>query len=523
MSFLKSIGQSTQHIIGLDLFSDRSVPQEFLCRPPDVWQGCAETGQTIAHHGRTPTEHDAFTFLRDLKAHGGENARQAARASITDWIRRHGQRIDKSVCPSIIGDRITAWTLAYDCLLSSADDSFQALYFSSLTRQARFLVKTHSSLPYDLMALQALRGMIFAGFTLENREQWGVQGLDRLRKTLDKFVLSDGGVRTRRAQDNLETIRILIDIRMLLSTANYPVAPFIQLFLDRLSPALRVFRHTGGGLYTLNGTLENHDADRDDIARALQLSNTRSKALSHLPETGYQRITHGRAVLVIDSGTPPSYSYDSLNHAAPLSFEFSYGKDRFFVSCGTHPDDPEWREALRATAAHCSLSIDQRNACEIKSSGHIGRKPSNIVPIRDESHDCTLFEATHDGYVPVNGISHTRRLFLGEQGQDFRGEDYLRCPHGLSKSSLITVHFHLHPRVPVSLVQEDTEALLRLPGGSGWRFRQSGGKLSLENSVYLGESGIIRKTKQLIITARMLEGQESAQIKWAVQREGHLE
>jgi len=98
-----------------------------------------------------------------------------------------------------------------------------------------------------------------------------------------------------------------------------------------------------------------------------------------------------------------------------------------------------------------------------------------------------------------------------------RGEETLTCSIGLGRSHAATVRFHLHPRVPVSLVQDGTEALLRLPGGSGWRFSTTGATLSLENSIYLGEGVHPRKTKQIVLRTTM--DTDTAQIKWALQRE----
>src|SRR5690606_18456944 len=141
--------------------------------------------------------------------------------------------------------------------------------------------------------------------------------------------------------------------------------------------------------------------------------------------TGYERATMGRSVLMVDTGAPPAYPHDGVAHAAPLAFEFIYGKERIFVACGAHPADDDWRDALRATAAHNALSLDYRNVCEIRADGHFGRRPRNVTVTRDESPEACLIDGVHDGYVPVNGITHRRRLYLGDQGHDLRGEENL--------------------------------------------------------------------------------------------------
>jgi len=152
----------------------------------------------------------------------------------------------------------------------------------------------------------------------------------------------------------------------------------------------------------------------------------------------------------------------------------------------------------------------------------MGHRPKKIVVDRDEKknnnkQDMVLIDACHDGYVPMNGITHRRRFYLADKGHDFRGEDNLTCSTGLAAPHDIALRFHLHPNVTVSLVQGGEEALLRLNNGTGWRFTIIGGDLSLENSVYLGEGIRPRKTKQLVIRGKM--DSDHRQFKWALQLE----
>ena len=137
---------------------------------------------------------------------------------------------------------------------------------------------------------------------------------------------------------------------------------------------------------------------------------------------------------------------------------------------------------------------------------------------RDDTRDAILIEGSHDGYASVNGITHRRRLYMSAQGHNLRGEDSLTCAVGLTHPLDVAVRFHLHPKTQVSLVQDGKEALIRLAGGAGWRFVHSGGGLSLEDSVYMGSGAHPRKSKQLVIHARM--DSDRAAIKWALQREG---
>ena len=147
----------------------------------------------------------------------------------------------------------------------------------------------------------------------------------------------------------------------------------------------------------------------------------------------------------------------------------------------------------------------------------MGHRPKTVTVDRDEQNGFCIIDASHDGYVPVNGITHRRRFYLADNGHDLRGEDNLSSSIDITAAHDLAMRFHLHPNVMVSLVQGGQEALLRLSNGTGWRFTITGGELELENSVYLGEGVRPRKTKQLVIKGQIDSNYQ--QFKWALQRE----
>ncbi|MBU0800243.1 MAG: heparinase II/III family protein [Alphaproteobacteria bacterium] len=474
----------------------------------DYWEpeGVAESWLTAMH---------GFEWLRDLRALGGDAARRQARDMVLSWMKRYHNWDCFAWRGDVTGMRVGNWIALYDFFGASADDEVQDRFFESLMRQARHLARALPGALHGVALLHGVRGLVFAGIALPGRENWLEQGLDLLQAETAKQILPDGGHISRSPAQLVEALRIYTDIRAALRTAGYPVPPPVEHTIDRMAQALRFFRYADKGLALFHGTQEGDCGMLDCV---LLKANAKGRVLRGLPQSGYERVTMGRSVLMVDTGAPPSYPHDHDAHAAPLAFEFMYGKERIFVACGAHPLDDDWRDALRATAAHNALSLDYRNACEIRNDGHLGRRPRTVTMNRDENNDACLIDGSHDGYVPVNGITHRRRLYLGDQGHDLRGEENLTCTVGLSKTVDVAVRFHLHPRVQVSLVKEGKEALLRLPGGAGWRFFHSGGVMQLENSIYMGQGTRPRKTKQIVIYGQM--DTDHAAIKWALQREG---
>ena len=95
-------------------------------------------------------------------------------------------------------------------------------------------------------------------------------------------------------------------------------------------------------------------------------------------------------------------------------------------------------------------------------------------------------------------------------------EDRLTGPAGQN----FCLRFHLHPAVQVSLIQDGAAALLRLPGGFGWRLRAQGAVIGIAESVYLGGE-TLRKSRQLVLDGHV--GSGGAVVKWALKREQKIE
>ncbi len=513
-----------------------SIPEGFTVKPADPWQGDLERGRWLTQGsfaldgehldtrgdywepfeaGSAWYEHlHGFEWLRDLRSLGGDAGRIQAREMVQSWIRRYPRWHEDSWAPHMTGKRIAMWIALYDFYGASADEIFQAQFMDSLVRQARHLSRAINTSPSGLPALEACKGLLYAGVALPDFEQWIAQALNLTEDELDKQILSDGGHASRNPGQLAGALQILIDMRCALLAGRRGVPARLQHAIDKMSPALRFFRYGDKALALFNGAQEGNPEMLDTL---LVHANARGKALKSLPHSGYEKITQGRTVLLADCGNAPHYDYDQRAHAAPLSFELSHGRDRVFVNCGTHPSSAEWRELLRGTGAHNTVCLNYRNAFEIRKDGHFGRKARVVSCDRQENAEACLLDLAHDGYAALNGVTHRRRLYMTEQGGRLSGEDSLTCSIGLEREIEVAVRFHLHPRVLVSLTQGGNEALLRLPGGTGWRFFHNNGTLALEDSVYSGESGKHKKTQQLVIYGVMES--DFAQIKWSLQKE----
>ncbi|MEK9660410.1 MAG: heparinase II/III family protein, partial [Alphaproteobacteria bacterium] len=420
--------------------------------------------------------------------------------------------------PDVLATRLFAWLGQYEFFCASADDTYRQRYLRVVAQQARHLARVLPGGGSGEPVLAALKGLIVAGVALPDRGGWIDQGLRLLEREFARQLLPDGGHVSRNPACQVTVLRHLVDTRGALLATGREVPHFLVAAIERAAPFLRMMRHSDGGLALFNGADEGESWLIDML---LAQADARGRPPTSAPHSGYERLVNNRTLVIVDTGPPPPSGLDLAAHAGALSFEMSVGKERVIVNCGAHAGDSNWAEVERATAAHSTLVVDDTNSAEILPSGHFGRQTSDVDTARDEADGSIWLDASHDGYALPFGLVHRRRLFLDAVGDDLRGEDTLLYAGAAARPATgFAVRFHLHPSVQASLVQNGAAALLRLPGGAGWRLRAQGGTLSLAESVYLGQAGETRRSEQIVVSGTLSDtgGEEAASVKWALQR-----
>jgi uncharacterized heparinase superfamily protein len=537
--------------------------------PGDAGRGRAIIGGTFAFHGRTmrvtpPTQGagpgmalwapaeagldwltalHGFAWLRDLRVAGGESARETARRLVADWIARHRRWRRIPWRPDVLATRIAAWIASADVILPGAEPAFERAFLASLARQARHLLRGGGGGLSGARLLTVFKGQVFTAAVVFGGGRHLRRTLVRLERELTRQVLGDGGHIERSPAQQFAVLRDLVDIRSVLMTGGHPVPHSLQHAIDRMAPMLRFFRHGDGGLALFNDSSEGEAWLVDMV---LTRAEAPGKPLTSAPHSGFERVTANRTLLICDMGAPPPPGARDHTFAGTLSFEMSIGKERLVVNCGGGPGlGITWRQALRASAAHSTLTLADTNSTEILEApgrgSEIGKHPVTVSHTRTESDGATWLDGSHDGYVGGFGLIHRRRLWMSSSGEEVRGEDHLIPPRDGTADAPATggsddgarrlwrwrrgrprsfaVRFHLHPGVTASLLGEEHAVLLRLPSGAGWRFRAEGGNVTVENSIYVG-SGEMRRASQIVVTGGVTaEGpRPGAAVQWAFTR-----
>lgn len=508
------------------------APERLNFALADLWPGDAARGaaivkgevavfgQTVAADPSTWVEKSigaaalaelhGFTWLADLKAVSGEAARETARSLIDRWTQTQMRWQPTSWRADVVATRLSSWIAHAEFFGAQPDTAFAGRFLDSVGKQIRHLRRLARSGGVGIERFVVLKGLILGSLCVAGERYHLERWVKLLERDLDRQVLPDGGVIERSPMAQLGALRAFIEIRAALREADASVPEALQHAIDRAAPMLRFFRHGDGGLALFNGANEGEGWQIDVV---LARAEARGKPLVEAPHSGFQRLAANRTLVLVDTGAPPSPNLDRYAHAGTLSFEMSVGRERLIVNCGAQPGaGAEWERAQRATAAHSTLAIEDLNSAELLAGGGLANRPRVVVVERKEADGALWLEASHDGYETLLGIEHHRRLYLSADGGDLRGEDSLT---GAGTHKFV-VRFHLHPTVQASLVHGGQSVLLKLPGGIGFRLRAAGGALSLQESVYLGRKGEIRRTEQVVISGATQNGE--AQIKWAITR-----
>jgi uncharacterized heparinase superfamily protein len=472
-----------------------------------------EPGEDVWYPPDAPPEWLAtmhsFVWLRDLMMLGGDDARQLARRLTTDWIERNDRCSSPAWHSDVVAARIVAWLSHYDTFFASGEDSFRQAVIASIAAQLRHLERMWRLETAGSGRIAALKALIYGALCLGSREKTE-RRLAMLVTELDRQVLADGGHVERNPGRLLDVLRDLLEIRATLGAAQFEAPEPIQQAIDRMAPMLRYLRGGDGALGRFNGA---GGEDPLMLSAVLDQASPRGRPAARAPATGFERLTAGNLTVLVDSGTPAEPPWDVGAHAGTLSMEVTVGRERLIVNCGAAPCDSDyWQMAECATAAHSTVTVNDRNSSGLLANGHIGGRIAQVTAEADSTNGATLVDMSHDGYLRSDGITHRRRIFLSDNGADLRGEDTLTGRGGIPYA----VRFHLHPAVDASLLQNGTDALLRLPRGGGGRLRCSQ-PLALSESIYFDNAPEPRRTSQIVVSGMTNGG--ATTIKWALRRE----
>ncbi len=520
-------------------------PLKLLAVPDDPISGDAEAGRAlaagtmVAARETVPrgdvdflgaalspalTAHiDRFGWLRDLAA-GVSRAEGApiAEALMRVWLDRHGNQVaDPAWAPHAVGWRMLNWACHAPLILSSADLVYRSAVLNTVARGARHLDRGADRAPLGLARIAAWSGVVAAGLLIpggELRRSFGEAGL---AKAFATGISSDGGIVTRAPTDQIELIELLSMLAAVYDVRRIDTPDAVQKALARAVAALLGLQMGDGGLSSWQGAGPIAAARVEAVVTA---SRIRTRPLRQARDWGYQRMAGGATVVVADMAPPPPSRVAKGGCASTLAFELSDGAQRLIVNCGntggTAAIPVDLAKALRTTAAHSTLTLGDSNSTAIHADGTLGAGVGSVEVDREELEGGSRIDASHDGYARRFGLIHKRTLALSASGRELRGEDALLPAPKRRKvaTSPFAIRFHLAPGVEVTPTADGQAALLRIDHGPLWQFRCRGGKLAVEDSLWVDADGRPHATQQFVVEGEAPPGGTS--VAWLLKRAG---
>jgi uncharacterized heparinase superfamily protein len=506
-------------------------------RAPELYRGCFELGgcRVVLRGGSIFSLQDArpaafdsalnsFAFLHDLEAARGQLYRVYARGLIAEWIEERAWRQPAARQMSTLSWRVINWVQCAPYLLSGASRSFELSFFNSLTAQIRLIMRKgpDASLPDErLLAAIALAYGVFGTAGLEALHK---TALYRLSNELDSQILADGGHVSRNGEVLCMLLSLLLPLREAMQCAYVEVPGPINAALERMLPMLRFLRHSDGKLAVFQGVSRTH-AGR--IKAILDHDKVGGRPLSHAQLSGFARLAHGHASVIMDAGQPAMPGDSASAAASPLALEFCDGAHRIVVNCGNRPvKDDEWRRAARLTSAHSTICLGETDTSAILGGRLFSRLFGNAPLLRRGEVEAevntdergSVVTARHTCYARPYGLACQRRIFLSADGHDLRGEDQFIAAAPEEADTLdpaFQIRFHLHPSVKATLSRDGSSIMLVLPSKTGWKFTARGGRMSLEPSIYMPDVRNPRPSEQIVISG--IAGRPQ-RVQWAFKR-----
>jgi uncharacterized heparinase superfamily protein len=514
------------------------APQDIRTADPtiaaDIYAGhLVFAGTFVNAHGQSPFEVapptepwseglHGFGWLRHLRAADTALARANARALVEDWI-VHADKTWASAAwkPDVVARRLLSWTSQSPMILASMDPAFYRRFMRSVGRQTAYLQRLIAGGLSGEHRLSAAIALAEVGLCAEGMPAARRQGTRVLAEELGRQILPDGGHISRNPGVLVELLLDILPLRQAFASRGTPVPPALLNAIDRIMPAVRLFRYGDGSLALFNGM----GVTRPDVlATLLTYDDMRARPMRSAPHTGYQRLEAGGTQVVCDVAKPPPRIFSERAHAGTLAFEMTVRTCRLVVNCG-RPEGRNRRanEAARSTAAHSTLVVGDVSSSRFAAHAlhrwlgdQIVSGPEHVEAARADAALGMSVTAGHDGYLDRFGVVHQRRLLLTNDGSRLEGEDRLIAKTDRAKAEQAYVlRFHLHPSVRAEHSGTDGAILLTLPDDDRWSFIAEDLGAKLEESIFFAAAEGPRRTMQIVVEARH---PAQARINWRFER-----
>lgn len=469
----------------------------------------------------------SFGWLRHYSAQKEGLAMTNAQAMLSDWLENIHPSQEKVVWDmEIASARLISWLCHSDVLVTGVTHDYYRMFMRALGAHVRFLKRNAPTATAGMPQLMSYLALSYASICHSNQVNSLKFARDRLGKELEVQVLSDGGHISRNPQAIVKLVALLLPFRQACITVGIDPPKAVVNAIDRMLPALRFFRMGDGNLARFNGS---GVTESDLLTTLLRYDDMQGEPIQNAAQSGYQKLTLGEGLAILDVGDAPRGELSSEAHAGCLAFEYSHGQNCIFVNCGTPTIVQENASAVwRSTAAHNTAVLNETSSCRFENrsdsggriSGQILTPKLGVETERTEIRTTIQIKASHSGYLRDFGVRHQRTLILESNGTRLVGNDWFTAA---DKGDLryaikdnVKIHFHLHPDILIKEeISEENAFILALSNSGQWKFSCKEAKPHLEESIFFSQLTGPGKTAQIIIA---IKAGTTPEVNWVLEK-----
>ena len=397
------------------------VPQELRAADPSFWfeveNGHFGLASEIADlKGASPfrivppsvaweRELNGFGWLRHLAAAENDDALDAARQFVLDWIKINRTPRGVAFEPAVIGRRLMSWIAHANVLLEGTDAKTYTTIMSSVGEQVVSLNATWRNAPGGVPRVVSLISLVLADLAVSGHDRQLKDAQAALIAELERQILDDGGHVSRNASVLADLVLDLLPLGQCFQARGLQAPEEIANVVKKALAFLRFMRLGDGMLARFNGVSTGSPAA---LATVLGYSAGELDAVGSADASGYARLERVETVIVADIGSPPPLEVATEAQAGALSFEMTSRARLLFVNGGfPGPADNDWNSVARATASHNTLCLAESSSSRLvrhdKLEAIVGglpiRGPDFVAARLSDEGGMAVLAGSHDGYV----------------------------------------------------------------------------------------------------------------------------
>ena len=521
-----------------DFYLTRHQIQDIIFTPRDAWPGDPLLGDSLVqgHYDLAgkkvyapdeilwkiigpskywEREAHSFSWLRHLKARSGPLARKHARFLIMEWMQLYYKWSEKPWEIETLSRRVSSWMTNIDFLLAEKDEKFLTLLKKNIFKQIKHL-RLHANKKYfssldskyglevgSIKKIKILRGLLLYSVCFEEEGNRYIKYIKMLKLEIQIIFNSEGLHFSKSPSTQLSILADLVTIREALISKQQEVPEFLSVVIKKSAHSLRFFRTGKGCLAIFNGSKQETKFLIDKIL-SIADGKSRGRGPSNLFESGFEKLNSSDLTVFVDA-----FKYnEKSSSSAPHAIEVNIGKNRLLGSCGTtFEKNKKWKTSLLSASAHSVLIIENSNPFSLKD------KNQKINCKRFKKNGAEVVQLVHYGYKNKYSAICSRTIELGSNGKNFAVLDQIYSEKLLN----FDIRLHFNPDVKISLSRDKKKSILIL-NDQGWSFNFDGKVfLTLEQSIFVEDSGKIIDTNQIVLKGKT--GKGNTEVLWGFSKE----